>query len=495
MDDEKKSQEGFTDPQIVFSKEIKQIKSNNIPYGIYNIKNTNSGKYLNLSGGQKGKGINVQIYDNPQSSHTQWIVDTCAKGYIIRSTASGCYINVSGGSSKNGANVQMWDDPESTHSQWAIAASKEGIFTIQNIHTGKYINVSEGGKKNGSNVQMWDNPGSNHSQWQFYCALPLIKNFNVYEGTYNIQNVNALKKYVNVSGGKDAKSANVQIWDNPQSLDSQFVIKKVDAKSNLYTIRFSKSQYNYLNISGGSKSISANVQLYSNKESNHSQFYFDLIDEPSMRVVIRNENSNLFLNCSGNGTKNGTNVQQYCNPQEISSQWYLAPLDMKMIEVKYDLDKAVKGVAKPDVLVSKTVNAKNSSSEQSGSFKNTQSVQTESYFEYKGGFKISVGVETEVKTGVPFVAEGKVKVSAGFETSHDFTKGNKDTITTSFEWDVEVKAPAGKIVRCNATIKKCTLDVPYIMIFQSKSVGTTFTSNGIWHGVSCYDLDLVYEDL
>jgi hypothetical protein len=90
--------------------------------------------------------------------------------YALKSVSSNLYANVDGGNTENGVNVQLWDNPNSTHSQWTIAAiSGVGDFTIQSVNSlSKYMNLAGGGEQGQINVQIWDNANSAHSQWFFY---------------------------------------------------------------------------------------------------------------------------------------------------------------------------------------------------------------------------------------------------------------------------------------------------------------------------------------
>ena len=88
-------------------------------------------------------------------------------GFVtIKSVCGGGYLNVSGGSSENGANIQQWNNPGSSHTQFKIEA-RGGTFTIKARCSGKYINVSGGKKDNGANVQQWNNPQRPETQWLF----------------------------------------------------------------------------------------------------------------------------------------------------------------------------------------------------------------------------------------------------------------------------------------------------------------------------------------
>lgn len=317
------------------------------------------------------------------------------------------------------------------------------------------------------------------------------------EAQYTIESLGAKGKYINVESGKSKNSQNIHLWNNPQELDSQWVIEKVKNTNNVFHIRFSKSQYHYMNVLSGGKRNGKNVHLYNNPDKAETKWCFDLIDTNSLRVAIRNFNSNLYLNCESNGTGNGTNIYQWSNPQYLSTQWYLHPLDLKLINISYDIDNALKGDSKPQALVSQTL-SNSTSAEQTQNWSVSETVTTESWFEYTSGFKVSFGVSVESsgKVGVPAVsgASEKVTVSTEIETSYNWTNGEKNISSKTFSINQPVKVAAQTSVKCIATYKKCQLDVPYKMTFQSKSVGKNIIQSGVWHGVSAYNLVSSFQE-
>merc|ERR1712217_941009 len=52
--------------------------------------------------------------------------------YALKNVKTQKYLNVVGGSSANGANVQIWDNPVSNHSQWIIRPVGYGVYTLEN---------------------------------------------------------------------------------------------------------------------------------------------------------------------------------------------------------------------------------------------------------------------------------------------------------------------------------------------------------------------------
>jgi hypothetical protein len=134
-----------------------------IPQGVYTLKNINTGEYLNVLDGSTSKGANVQIWNERQSSHSQWTIRPVEGDvYTLENLNAELFLRVDGGHSGFWANVQIWDNPSSPESQWEIRQVTDGVYTLRAMCGDKYLNV-EGGQ--GANVHMWDNWYSSHSQW------------------------------------------------------------------------------------------------------------------------------------------------------------------------------------------------------------------------------------------------------------------------------------------------------------------------------------------
>ncbi|KAG8546906.1 hypothetical protein GDO81_029593 [Engystomops pustulosus] len=116
-----------------------------------------------------------------------------------------------------------------------------------------------------------------------------------------------------------------------------------------------------------------------------------------------------------------------------------------------------------------------------------------SSFTHSHGFTFEAGTETTVKTGIPLIAEGEVKISVNMSTTHnwDLTESNETEVT--FSSNTEVELEPGKAIRITASVLKATLRVPY-----KAKVRTLFGSevevSGTWEGVSYYHLVVKQKD-
>jgi len=114
------------------------------------------------------------------------------------------------------------------------------------------VNVAAGAKLRESNVQLYNNPDAAESKWT-------IKHTSTDSGIYTIQSVNAATQYLNVAGGGRAPNyqTNVQIYNNPQSADSQWVFY-LESASNKYLIKNLATQQF---LSAGGETLESNLQV------------------------------------------------------------------------------------------------------------------------------------------------------------------------------------------------------------------------------------------
>lgn len=147
----------------------------------------------------------------------QWCLPKSVTPYTIQSVRSGKYLNVHTRwfGNTDEANVQVWDNPDSDHSQWKIQRAADGSYIIQNVHHSTYLQLG-GGRENGANVQMSANAASVRSEWKLQSTSR--------SAIFTIESADAVGKYINLDGGAKGNGANVQIWDNSHSEDSHWRI-------------------------------------------------------------------------------------------------------------------------------------------------------------------------------------------------------------------------------------------------------------------------------
>ncbi|XP_022145233.1 uncharacterized protein LOC111014736 [Momordica charantia] len=108
---------------------------------------------------------------------------------------------------------------------------------------------------------------------------------------------------------------------------------------------------------------------------------------------------------------------------------------------------------------------------------------------WTSSISMKLGIATTIETGVPFIADGKIEVSAEFSGGYEWGKTKTSSKTLEIAYDVSVPPMTTIIVSLLAT--KGTCDIPYSYT-QCDSLydGRTITydmDDGVYHSVNCYN--------
>ena len=151
--------------------------------------------------------------------------------------------------------------------------------------------------------------------------------------------------------------------------------------------------------------------------------------------------------------------------------------------IEFDLVAGRVHGSEPIVMGSQTVE-NNTDVAQTQSLQFALSVERSSSFEHTHGFSIMVG--TAGKVGIPFVAEGSVKLEAS--TTHDWTWGSTQTRKSEVTIKFDVVAPPRSVVTATGMITRSVLDVPWTIYTVSPTSQVEISSHGIYKGVDFWDV-------
>jgi len=157
-------------------------------------------------------------------------------------------------------------------------ALQKGTYDVENVNSGMYLNVEGGSEREGANVWIWANPGSEDSQWRFR---------QTEDGSaFTVQN-EASGHYLSVEGGSTNTGANVVAVSDSTSLASHWIVGSLPNDEGMYTLKSALGGL-YLNVEGGGAEKGTNVQVLDDGGmSNHSQWKLTLsqcedVEAPSM---------------------------------------------------------------------------------------------------------------------------------------------------------------------------------------------------------------------
>ena len=117
-----------------------------------------------------------------------------------------------------------------------------------------------------------------------------------------------------MSGGRKINGANIQVYENNNSVAQKFRFEKVDSNATIeegdYYIRSALDNNLVLNISTGTTDNGSNIELYSWNESETQIWHVKPISQNHYYITSK-LNSDKSLDVAGGSKKNGANVQLY----------------------------------------------------------------------------------------------------------------------------------------------------------------------------------------
>ena len=155
--------------------------------------------------------------------------------YKIVNRNSGKAVDVPGGNSANNTQLVQWDDVGNNNQQYKLVADADGYYTIINRGTNKALD-NAGATTDNSAVVEWDVTSSNNQKWKL---------IDTGDGYYKLQ-VKSSQKYLDVSGASVASNAGIVTNSNSTSLSQQWKISKAGTgtSSSNYSLLFrSKSGF------------------------------------------------------------------------------------------------------------------------------------------------------------------------------------------------------------------------------------------------------------
>jgi endo-1,4-beta-xylanase len=154
-------------PSYDIEPENKAVKLND---GWYYIKNTGSGKYLNVKDGKAASTQNVVI----GSSKQKWkLTNNSDNTVTLLSEVGDFMLDVNGGSSDNGANIQIYNAYGGDAQKFVIReTSQANVYVVSTkVSSGyKVLDVENEGKYDGSNICQWENGERSNQTWTFESA-------------------------------------------------------------------------------------------------------------------------------------------------------------------------------------------------------------------------------------------------------------------------------------------------------------------------------------
>lgn len=274
--------------------------------GVYRINTAlNVNKGLDIAGGSYYDKGNLQIWakDKVQQQKFQITYHKEGKYYDIKLVHSGKVLDVAGGERKNGANVQQYTSNDSVAQQWILQEAGNGYYYVVSKASLLYLDIANGNAQNGANVQLYEGNGSTAQKFKFQ-KVPMIDN-----DVYHIAIRKNANQYLDIEGGNRQEGAKLQIWQNNSVNQQVFRVEYIDSNCCKITAKHSNMA---LTIQGNSV-----VQKpYENLAT--QQWSIEIVGSGYYRIKSRATGE--YMEIVGNKTANGTKIQTSSTIKNNESQ-------------------------------------------------------------------------------------------------------------------------------------------------------------------------------
>ena len=255
-------------------------------------------KVLDVKGGSKDSGANVQSYVSNMTPAQQWDISHDASGYlIIKNVSSGKVLDVSGGSCAAGANVQQHRSNGTRAQRWvALPSTSAGCFQLQSaLMPDLVLDVSGGSVSSGANIQMNASNGSTAQNVRFISTAPNVapcKDLGL-DGWFTISSASDASRVFDITGGSSANGANVQMHGVNGTFAQDFKFVYANGYYRIVNAQSGK----VLNVEGGNLCPGTNVQQWS-ISSNSSNQLFSIVRNDDGSYTVTNKATGLVLSAS-----------------------------------------------------------------------------------------------------------------------------------------------------------------------------------------------------
>lgn len=263
---------------------------------------------VDVSGGSASNGANIQIYASNNTAAQRWVIKNVLDsngqptGYVtIAHAGTSSALDVTGGGKKSGNNVQQYAVNGTAAQRWIPVKQTNGSFVFYSgLGRNLVLDVSGGSVSNGANVQIWTANGSAAQRFIAIDAHPHVGagTQSVADGMYQINSVSDPSTCLDVAGGSFSNGARIQTYATNGTMAQCFKLS-FDSATGFYSIRSAKSTKG-LDLDSGDIFPGAKVQQWDFPGIGSNQQW--RIEPDGDSYVIRSVASNLVLERKPDGS-------------------------------------------------------------------------------------------------------------------------------------------------------------------------------------------------
>ncbi len=308
-------------PKATILAELATARASDLADGTYYIRSAKSSwQTLDVAGGSRSSGANVQIYALNATAAQTWSISHDQNGFVtLTNSGSGLVLDVSGGSAQSGTNVQQYASNGSAAQKWIAVRDGDSIKLVSALDPSICLDIAGGNTSSGTNVRTWSDNGTIAQRWTFFNldvqreqldSLAQQNAGNIADGRYVLALGVGGTKVLDVDGGSKDNGGNVQSYVSNMTAAQQWDISHDELG---YLIIKNVSSGKVLDIAGGSCTLGTNIQQYSSNGS-RAQRWIAVPTAPGNSFRLQSAVlPDLVLDVAGGSSSNGANVQTYAS--------------------------------------------------------------------------------------------------------------------------------------------------------------------------------------
>ena len=152
----------FTAPVIDPSKPVQ------VPEGVYSLEPKHApGMRLDVNGGSKDSGANIQLYEDNGSKAQQFKITASGGYYKLVCENSGMAVDLTDGVGTSGTNVQQYKVDGTKAQDWRFFDAGDGYYYIvPRQNDSLALDVASGAKANKTNIRVYDQNATDAQKWK-----------------------------------------------------------------------------------------------------------------------------------------------------------------------------------------------------------------------------------------------------------------------------------------------------------------------------------------
>lgn len=286
----------------------------------------NSDLTMDVTASSSANGARIQLYPCDDTVAQNFRFTEVGNGvYQIRNTSSGKLVEIASGVTDKGGVIQQWTANGTQAQRWAVLKSGNKV-TFINVKATKAIDIPSGNAVSGAKLQSYTANGTVAQQWTVVKHQTMRERLDseaaahkkdLADGTYTLGTAVKSSMKLDVNHGSKDDHANVQIYASNGTKAQTWKVTH-DAKG--YVTLTCVNSGKVLDVAHGSSKSGANVQQYK-ANGTLAQKWIAVKNANGTYTLKSALAEGVVLDVEGAGTANRTNVQIYTSNGTKAQQW------------------------------------------------------------------------------------------------------------------------------------------------------------------------------